>query len=445
MSSTHPGRTIRSGATQNLSGTIRPAADKSISHRSVIFGALAEGETHVKGMLEGEDVLRTITAFRTMGISIERCNEGEYRIQGQGLDGLKEPDDVLDMGNSGTAMRLLCGLLASQPFHSILTGDHSLRSRPMGRVVQPLTKMGARIRGRDGGRLAPLAIEGTELVPITYNSPIASAQVKSAIILAGLNTAGETTIIEPAVSRDHTERMLIAFGAEVTRDGNQVTIEGWPNLQGQEIEVPADISAAAFPMVAALITPGSDIILENVGMNPTRTGILDLLLAMGGNIQRLNEREVGGEPVADLQVRYSQLQGIEIDPTVVPRAIDEFPVFFVAAALAQGQTLVQGAEELRVKESDRITAMANGLKALGAIIEERPDGALITGNPDGLAGGASVDSFTDHRIAMSLLVAGLRCKESVLVQRCDNINTSFPSFSQLMNSLGFQLEDVSHG
>ncbi|MEG3638252.1 3-phosphoshikimate 1-carboxyvinyltransferase [Magnetococcus sp. PR-3] len=445
MSSTQSGRTIRSGTAHSLSGTIRPAADKSISHRSIIFGSLAEGQTHVQGLLEGEDVLRTVDAFRAMGVPIDRLGDGEYRIEGQGLDGLKEPEDILDMGNSGTAMRLLCGLLASQPFYSILTGDGSLRGRPMGRVVKPLTKMGARIRGRDGGRLAPLTIEGTELIPITYTSPIASAQVKSAIILAGLNTAGETTVIEPAVSRDHTERMLTAFGAEVERDGNKVTVEGWPDLEGQEIDVPADISAATFPMVAALITPGSDIVLENVGMNPTRTGILDLLLAMGGQIERLNEREIGGEPVADLRIRYSDLKGIEIDPAVVPRAIDEFPAFFVAAALADGQTLVHGAEELRVKESDRITAMADGLKAFGATIEERPDGAVITGNPEGLAGGATVDSHTDHRIAMSLLVAGLRCKESVLVERCDNINTSFPGFSELMNSLGFQLEDLPHG
>nr|CRH07415.1 3-phosphoshikimate 1-carboxyvinyltransferase (5-enolpyruvylshikimate-3-phosphate synthase) (EPSP synthase) (EPSPS) [Candidatus Magnetococcus massalia] len=440
-----PGRRIRSTATTTLSGQMRPAADKSISHRSIILGSIAEGETRVEGLLEGEDVLRTVDAFRAMGVSINRLKAGHYTIEGQGLDGLQEPQDVLDMGNSGTAMRLLAGLLASQPFHSVLTGDESLRGRPMGRVTTPLAKMGAQIRGRDGGKLAPLAIQGSELVPIEYHSPVASAQVKSAVMLAALNTAGETVVVEPAATRDHTERMLTAFGAEIERDGNRIMVEGWPDLEGQNIEVPADISAAAFPIVAALITPDSDITLENVGMNPTRTGILDLLDAMGADIERLNPREAGGEPVCDLRVKHSQLKGIETDPEVVPRAIDEFPVFFVAAALAEGETIVNGAEELRVKESDRLHAMALGLQALGATFEERPDGARIVGKPDGLAGGVDVDSLTDHRIAMSLLVAGLRCSEPVTVRRCDNINTSFPNFSDKMNKLGMRLEDLPNG
>ncbi|OSM06237.1 3-phosphoshikimate 1-carboxyvinyltransferase [Magnetofaba australis] len=435
--------TLRTLTGDSLTGEITPAGDKSISHRTIILGSLAEGTTRATGLLEGEDVLRTIGAFRAMGAEIVRQGPGQYEITGQGVDGLKEPGDVLDMGNSGTAMRLLSGLLASQPFYSVLTGDHSLRSRPMGRVVTPLRKMGARITGRDGGRLAPLTIEGGELVPITYESPVASAQVKSCVLLAGLNTAGETTVIEPAPTRDHTERMLTAFGAEVERDGLKVTVDGWPELKAQSIEVPADISAAAFPMVAALITPGSDIIIRNVGMNPTRTGILALLDLMGANIERINERNAGGEPVADLHVRYSELRGIDAPREVAPAAIDEYPIFFVAAALADGVTEARGIEELRVKESDRISAMAKGLTALGAEFTEYPDGARIVGNPNGLKGGATVDSDTDHRIAMSLLVAGLRCAEPVTVTRCDNINTSFPGFATSMGALGMRVEEVA--
>ncbi|MBF0622172.1 MAG: 3-phosphoshikimate 1-carboxyvinyltransferase [Magnetococcales bacterium] len=419
-----------------LSGQFSPPGDKSISHRSIIFGALAEGETNTTNLLEGEDVLRTVAAFRTMGVKIDRQGAGAYRIHGVGLDGLSEPDNVLDMGNSGTGMRLLAGLLASQPFLSVLTGDGSLRGRPMGRIVKPLTQMGAQILGRDNGRLAPLVIQGTELVPIHYQSPVASAQVKTAILLAGLNTAGETRVTEPAVSRDHTERMLSAFGATVQRDGLTVSIDGWPTLTGQSIEVPADISAAAFPIVAALLVPGSDITLTNVGLNPTRSGIVDVLTAMGGRIEKLNPRTVGGEPVADLRVQHSQLKGIEVPPDVVPSAIDEFPVLFAAASFAEGKTVITGAEELRVKESDRIAAMAKGLTAIGSNFTETEDGAIIIGQPDGLSGGATVDSHTDHRIAMSHLVAGLACKKPVTVTRCDNINTSFPGFDGSMRGLG---------
>lgn len=427
---------LTSQAGQPLTGRIRVPGDKSISHRAIILGALAEGETQVSGLLEGEDVLRTIAAFRAMGVRIERTGEEAYRIEGVGLDGLAEPDDILDMGNSGTALRLLTGLLASQPFLSILTGDASLRKRPMGRIVDPLRRMGAHITGREGGQRAPLVIQGRELIPVTYHSPIASAQVKTALLLAGLNTAGETTVLEPALSRDHTERMLTAFGAEVHRNGLQVTVEGWPTLTGQRIVVPGDISSAAFPMVAALLVPGSDLILEGVGVNPTRTGLLDLLLAMGGEITRQNERNEGGEPVADLRVRHTPLKGITVPHEAIPRAIDEFPIFFVAAALAEGTTRLTGAEELRVKESDRIGAMVEGLNRLGASLEELPDGVHCVGLGKPLVGGTEVDSHTDHRIAMSLLVAGLCSERPVTVRRCDNIATSFPGFTAVMTRLG---------
>ncbi|MBF0369567.1 MAG: 3-phosphoshikimate 1-carboxyvinyltransferase [Magnetococcales bacterium] len=433
------GLVLQAQAGSPLSGTIQPPGDKSISHRSIIFGSLAEGETRVENLLEGEDVLRTVAAFEAMGVAIERTGEGRYLIDGVGLDGLSEPDNVLDVGNSGTAMRLLAGVLANRPFMTILTGDDSLRYRPMGRIAKPLRSMGARILGRDGGRFAPLVIEGTELIPIDYISPVASAQVKTAVLLAGLNTAGETSVTEPALTRDHTERMLSAFGAEVKREGLKVTVEGWPDLKGQSIRVPGDFSAAAFPIVAALVVPGSDILLEGVGFNPTRTGLLDLLLAMGGDIERLNEREVGGEPVVDLRVRYSKLSGITVPPQTVPRAIDEFPIFFTAAALAHGETVLSGAEELRVKESDRIAAMAKGLLELGARVEELPDGARIMGAGGTLPGGVRVDSHTDHRIAMSLLIAGLCCHKPVTVTRCDNINTSFPGFATAMTGLGANL------
>ncbi|MEO5354143.1 MAG: 3-phosphoshikimate 1-carboxyvinyltransferase [Magnetococcus sp. XQGC-1] len=421
-----------------LRGSVAPPGDKSISHRAIMLGALAEGETTVHHLLEGEDVLRTVAAFRHLGVEIERDARGIYRIQGVGLDGLAEPEEVLDMGNSGTAMRLLAGVLASQPFFSILTGDASLRQRPMNRVITPLSRMGARIMSRSRGR-APLVIQGSELIPLEYDSPVASAQVKSAILLAGLNTAGGSSVREPALSRDHTERMLTAFGAEVRRDGLRVEVEGWPTLTGQEVQVPGDISSAAFPLVAALLVPGSDIVLQGVGVNPTRIGLLELLVAMGGQIEWLNARQQGGEPVADLRVRHSLLKGIEVPPEVVPRAIDEFPIFFVAAALAEGETVLADAAELRVKESDRIHAMAVGLQAVGACVEERPDGVRIQGQPDGLVGGVQVDSFTDHRVAMSLLVAGLASRAPVVVTRCANIQTSFPGFRQKMVDLGAQI------
>lgn len=306
----------------------------------------------------------------------------------------------------------------------------------MGRVIEPLTRMGATILGRDRGRLAPLAIYGTELVPLHFNSPVASAQIKTALLLAGLNVAGETQVTEPHLSRDHTERMLAAFGAEIKRDGLTVTLEGWPELRGQQIDVPGDFSSAAFLLVAALIVPGSEIVLRGVGVNPTRTGLLDLLLEMGGRIELHNQRLAGGEPVADLWVRYSPLKGITVPPERVPGAIDEFPIFFVAAALADGETVVSGARELRVKESDRIHAMAVGLQKLGVKVVESEDGARIVGEPRGLPGGCVVPSFMDHRVAMSFLVAGLACREPVTVTHCENIQTSFPGFTDCMSGVG---------
>ncbi|MEO5341610.1 MAG: 3-phosphoshikimate 1-carboxyvinyltransferase [Magnetococcus sp. MYC-9] len=429
----HDTLTARTGGA--LRGAVTLPGDKSISHRAIMLGALAEGETTVAHLLEGEDLLRTVAAFRAMGVRIEREPDGLYRIQGVGLDGLAEPEEVLDMGNSGTAMRLLAGVLASQPFFAILTGDASLRQRPMGRIITPLSRMGARILSRSQGR-APLVIQGSELIPLDYQSPVASAQIKSAILLAALNTAGGSSVVEPQLSRDHTERMLAAFGAEVIRDGLRVTVEGWPTLTGQRLQVPGDISSAAFPLVAALLVPDSEVVLQGVGVNPTRVGLLELLSAMGGEIEWLNPRQQGGEPVADLRVRHAPLKGITVPPELIPRAIDEFPIFFVAAALAEGESLLAGAAELRVKESDRIHAMAVGLQALGAQITEQEDGVRIVGRPGGLAGGVSVDSFTDHRVAMSLLVAGLCCRQPVTVRRCANIQTSFPGFRGLMTDLG---------
>lgn len=431
-----PGQVLHARAGGPLRGAARPPGDKSISHRAVILGGLAVGDTTVHGLLEGEDVLCTVNAMRALGVPIRQDGDGVWHITGVGLAGLREPARVLDLGNSGTGLRLLAGVLASQPFLSILTGDASLCSRPMSRVVTPLTRMGATILGRDHGRLAPLVIQGTELVPIDYQSPVASAQVKSAILLAGLNTPGESSVTEPAQSRDHTERMLGAFGAEVTRAGATVRVYGWTELRGQTLRVPADLSAAAFPLVAAALTPGSEVTLRGVGVNPTRTGLLELLAAMGADLERSNEREEGGEPVADLRIRHAPLHGIAVPPELVPRTIDEFPIFTVAAALAQGETVISGAGELRVKESDRLSAMAVGLTALGAQVRETADGMVIQGRPHGLDGGVTVDSYTDHRVAMSLLVAGLRCRAPVAVTRCDNIATSFPGFVPLMTQLG---------
>ena len=415
-----------------LRGEIRVPGDKSISHRSIMFGSIACGVTKVSGFLRGEDALATLEAFRAMGVRIE--DDGEtVTIQGKGLHGLCEPTDVLDCGNSGTSMRLLTGLLAGQSFFSVLNGDKYLRARPMKRVVGPLARMGARISGRAGGDKAPLAIQGTKLKGIEYDSPVSSAQVKSAIMLAGLYAEGETVVREPHLSRDHSERMLRHFGAKVESFSGGVRLSGGVELSGRDIVVPGDISSAAFFMVAALIVPDSELIIRGVGVNPTRTGIIDILKGMGADLELLNPREESGEPVADIRVRTSRLKAMEISGELVPRAIDEFPAICVAASLAEGTTVVSGASELRVKETDRIAAMADNLRRAGVTVVETPDGMEITGA--GTLNGCAADSFGDHRIAMSMLVAGLAAQGETSVSDVDCIATSFPGFRKLLDGV----------
>ena len=433
----------RFNASGPLSGTIRVPGDKSISHRSLMLGALAVGETRVSGLLEGEDVLSTAAAMRAMGATIERLDGGEWVIQGVGVGGLLQPAEPLDMGNSGTSTRLLMGLVASHAITATFVGDASLSKRPMGRVIDPLSLTGAEFEASEGGRL-PLTLRGIcPAVPITYRLPVASAQVKSAVLLAGLNTDGVTTVIEPVPTRDHSERMLRGFGANLSVeevDGERViTLRGPAELTAQTIVVPGDPSSAAFFVVAALIVPGSDILIENVGLNPTRAGLFDVLRQMGGSIEEVNAREVGGEPVADLRVRHSTLHGIVVDPDVAPSMIDEFPVLFVAAALAQGTTVTSGLDELRVKESDRLTAMAEALTLAGARVEEREDGLMIHGSGgaplSGTLQSAAVVTHLDHRIAMSMAVAGLASDGGVLVDDVRPIATSFPNFLALLEQL----------
>ena len=399
-----------------LKGGIAIPGDKSISHRSLMLSALAVGESRVTGLLEGHDVLATAAAMRAMGATIERRDDGEWRIHGVGVGGLLQPREALDMGNSGTSTRLLMGLVASHPITSTFTGDASLSGRPMGRVIDPLSQMGADISASPGGRL-PLMLRGlAPAIPLSYRLPMASAQVKSAVLLAGLNTPGITEVIEPVPTRDHSERMLRGFGADLTvetdSDGTRhIRIVGEAELKPQTIIVPGDPSSAAFFIVAALIIPGSDIVIANVGLNPTRAGLVEVLRAMGGDIALLDPREVGGEPVADLRVRHSALRGIDVDPAVAPSMIDEYPILFVAAALAQGRTTTTGLDELRVKESDRLSVMATGLKAIGVRVEESEDGLTIEGTSgDLLPGGATVAGRLDHRICMSFAIAGLVSK-----------------------------------
>lgn len=413
-------------------GEITVPGDKSISHRAIMFGSLARGTTVVRGLLRGEDNLATLAAFRAMGVEI--ADDGAVlTIAGRGLHGLREPGDVLDCGNSGTSIRLLTGLLAGQRFFSVLTGDQYLRKRPMKRVVGPLGKMGAVIHGRDGGEKAPLAIVGTPLSGIAYDSPVASAQVKSALLLAGLYADGVTSVTEPHRSRDHSERMLTHFGAELRVTPTGAAITGGRELQGREITVPGDISSAAFFLVAGLIVPGSELLIRGVGVNPTRTGIIDILTAMGGDITLVDERELSGEPVADLLVRSSALRGIEIGGDLVPRAIDEFPVVAVAAALAEGTTTVRDARELRVKETDRIAATAANLRSAGVAVEETDDGMIVTGR--GRLDGCTVESRGDHRIAMAMLVGGLAAAGPVTVRDTACIATSFPTFLPLLEQV----------
>ncbi len=415
---------------RRLSGDIEVPGDKSISHRSVMFGALARGRTRVTGFLQGEDNYATLNAFRRMGVAIREDEDGRLEIDGAGLDGLREPDDVLDCGNSGTTMRLMTGLLAGQNFFTVLTGDRYLRRRPMRRVTVPLRQMGGRIQGREDGEKAPLAIQGGPLAGITWHSPVASAQVKSALLLAGLYAEGPTTVFEPHLSRDHSERMLAHFGARIERLDGGVRIAPRPDLQGREITVPGDISSAAFLLVAALIVPGSELLIRNVGINPTRSGVIDILQAMGGAITLENVRECSGEPVADLLVRHSRLQGITIGGELIPRAIDELPVVSVAAAFAEGETLIRDARELRVKETDRIAAMVSELGRIGAEVEALEDGMRIVGR-ERLAGGR-VDSWGDHRIAMSMAVAGLGCRKELTIGNTGCTRTSFPGFWDLL-------------
>lgn len=428
-------------ASAPLQGRIAIPGDKSISHRSLMLSALAVGTSRVTGLLEGHDVLATAAAMRAMGASIERQESGEWVIDGVGVGGLLQPREALEMGNSGTSTRLLMGLVASHPITATFVGDASLSSRPMGRVIDPLSQMGADISASPGGRL-PLMVRGlAPAIPLSYRLPMASAQVKSAVLLAGLNTPGITEVIEPVPTRDHSERMLKGFGAELTVETGgegtrHIRIRGEAELKPQTIVVPGDPSSAAFFVVAALIVPGSDVTIANVGLNPTRAGLVEVLQAMGGDIELLDAREVGGEPVADLRVRHSALKGIEVDPAVVPSMVDEFPILFIAAALAEGRTTTTGLDELRVKESDRLSVMATGLKAIGARVEESADGLVIDGTGgDPLPGGATIAGHLDHRICMSFAVAGLVSKARVTIDDIAPVATSFPNFEVLLAGL----------
>ncbi len=433
-----PGSFQSSGA---LRGTLKVPGDKSISHRALMLSALAVGESRISGLLEGEDVLATAAAMRAMGAHIERTGEGSWTVNGVGVGGLMQPSGALDMGNSGTSTRLLMGLVASHQLTATFIGDASLSKRPMGRVIDPLSQIGAEFTASPGGML-PLMVRGlVPAVPISYRLPVASAQVKSAVLLAGLNIAGITEVIEPVPTRDHSERMLRGFGADLTvhvdADGvRHIHLMGEAELKPQQIEVPGDPSSAAFFIVAALITPGSEVTVTHVGMNPTRTGIYKMLALMGADLTYSNQREVGGEPVADITARHSVLRGIEVPPDVAPSMIDEFPVFFVAASIAQGRTVTSGLDELRVKESDRLALMATGLRAIGAQVEERGDGLVIEGTGgEPLEGGATVSSALDHRIAMSFAVAGQHCYQPVTVDDVSPIATSFPTFEAILRNL----------
>jgi 3-phosphoshikimate 1-carboxyvinyltransferase len=424
-----------------LKGRIAIPGDKSISHRALMLSALAVGTSRVTGLLEGHDVLATAAAMRAMGASIERRPDGEWVIDGVGVGGLLQPREALDMGNSGTSTRLLMGLVASHPITATFVGDASLSGRPMGRVIDPLSAMGADISASPGGRL-PLMVRGlAPAIPMSYRLPVASAQVKSAVLLAGLNTGGVTEVVEPVPTRDHSERMLRGFGAnlsiEIDPTGTRhICIMGEAELKPQTIVVPGDPSSAAFFIVAALLVPGSDITITNVGLNPTRAGLIDVLRQMGGDIEAIDPREVGGEPVADLRVRHSALTGIDVDPAVAPSMIDEFPILFVAAALAKGRTTTTGLDELRVKESDRLAVMATGLKAIGAHVSETEDGLIIDGTGgDPLPGGATIAGHLDHRICMSFAIAGLVTGSPVTVDDIAPVATSFPNFERLLEEL----------
>lgn len=420
-----------------LVGTLRVPGDKSISHRSIMLGSLAEGTTHISGFLEGEDSLATLHAFRALGVEISSPVHGRVTIHGVGMHGLKTPAGPLDLGNSGTSMRLLAGLLAGQGLELTLIGDRSLSGRPMRRVTDPLRTMGARVETTEAGT-APLSIHPVaHLNGIDYPLPVASAQIKSCLLLAGLYAKGTTRITEPAPTRDHTERMLTGFGYPVQRAGATASLTGGGKLTACDIDIPADISSAAFFLVGASIAPGSDVLLEHVGINPTRDGVINILRLMGAEIEILNSRDVGGEPVADLRVRSADLHGIRIPVDQVPLAIDEFPALFIAAACARGETVLTGAEELRVKESDRIQVMADGLAAVGVDATPTPDGIVIQG---GQIGGGRINSHGDHRIAMAFAMAALRAEGEILIDDCSNVNTSFPGFVALAAAAGLAIE-----
>lgn len=428
-----------------LLGRLRVPGDKSISHRAIMLGAIADGTTRVTGFLEGADALSTRNVFRAMGVRIDGPESGRVTVHGVGREGLQAPSVPLDCGNAGTAMRLLMGLLAGQSFASELVGDETLMRRPMRRVADPLALMGARVE--TSGDCPPVRISPSPgLRGIEYHLPVASAQLKSALLLAGLYASGRTTIIEPAPTRDHTERMLGGFGVRIERDGPRVSLEGGQRLTGCDIDVPADISSAAFFLVGASIAPGSDLVLEHVGMNPTRTGIIDVLRLMGADITVLAEAEVGGEPVADLRVRSAELRGIDVPESLVPLAIDEFPAIFIAAACARGRTRVSGAAELRVKESDRIASMAEGLRALGVAAEPTADGMLIEGRPEGAAfSGGRVEAHGDHRIAMSFAMAAMRAAGAISIGDTENVATSFPGFVPMAAGAGLGIAEAETG
>lgn len=422
-----------------LTGECIVPGDKSISHRAIMFSALAEGVSHIRYLLEGEDVLATIAAFRAMGVQIERVGDREYRVHGVGKDGLQAPDQPLDLGNSGTSFRLMMGVLAAQPWAVKMVGDVSLSARPMGRVIAPLEQMGAEIQSNDGKPPVVVNPDSKEIIlqSIRYQMPVASAQVKSCVLLAGLYAQGETAVYESAPTRDHTERMLRGFGYEVVREGDWISLSGGGRLQACDVDVPADLSSSAFFMVAASIIEGSDIVLKRVGMNPSRNGIVNLLQRMGANIELSNQDVVGGEPVADIRVRASKLKGIEIAANDVALAIDEMPVLAIAAACATGQTRVSGAHELRVKECDRISCVVNGLRNIGIRVEEYEDGYSIEG---GTIVGGDVESHHDHRISMSFAIAGAVSQNGVRVLGSENVATSFPTFVQLAKDVGIPIE-----
>lgn len=435
----------KQGADINLSGDITVPGDKSISHRSIMFGSLAKGVTEVEGFLEGADALATLAAFRALGVDISDPEHGRVKINSVGMRGLRASDKALDMGNSGTSMRLLAGLLAGQSFSSELVGDVSLSRRPMQRIATPLQQMGAQVLTRPDGT-PPIKITGGQtLHGIDYQLPMASAQVKSCVLLAGLYAEGETLITEPAVTRDHTERMLQGFGYAVSVDGRTVALQGGGELQATAVTVPSDISSAAFFMVAASIAKHSELRLRGVGINPTRTGVIDILKLMGANIQLENERIVGGEPIADIVVRSATLKGIQVPESLVPLAIDEFPALFIAAAHAEGTTIVSGAEELRVKESDRIQAMIDGLQQLGINATGTADGAIIEGAEKSCADSSSVaiNCHHDHRIAMAFAIASVRSETQIEIDDCDNIQTSFPNFFELAQQLNLKVHKVN--